>query len=77
MLQRLPMRGVVSPVSRCSAALGPSIARIGSISERSITWPAPSPTSTARSAVSAASAPYSPANASAMANGGTTGGRSA
>ena len=46
-MQRLPSRGLTSPVRRYSAAFGPSIAKIGSNNDRSITWPAPSPTSTA------------------------------
>ena len=57
------------------AICGSSTAKIGSNSDRSITWPAP-PRSATRSAVIVANAPCMPAIMSASASGGSAGGRS-
>lgn len=73
---RLPLRSVGTPLSCRLAASGPRMAWMDSNSDRSTTCPLPWFTSTLRSAIMAAEAPYTPDTMSARASGGSTGGRS-
>ena len=76
--ERLPERTGTSPVNVYSAACGPSTENSGSNSDRSISRTCGSAACRCWcSAASASVAPYRPATLSAMAKGGSTGGRSA